>query len=135
MSPARRTGALPCGWSEMVIHLARAAYGRLILSAALHFAADVVSHHVRGASRPGAATSLYDGLHTAFSLGQVSFGVLGALVAWRAPGLVSEGPMLPLSALTGLAWLAMAFLFMHYWQPRFMVGTFCVLVCAAWLSR
>lgn len=111
------------------------AYGWLALSGTLHFIVDVVSQHLRGKHPPGAETTLYYGLHSAFALGQVAFGVLGLLLAWRAPAVFGQIPVLPISLVAGLAWLAITFQFMSYWEPKLNVSVFCALVLAAWLTR
>lgn len=69
-------------------------------------------------------TTLYYGLNSAFSLGQVAFGLLGLFLAWRAMNLLSETPALILSIAAGLGWLAMTFLFMKYWEPKLNIGIF-----------
>lgn len=115
--------------------LVRSAYGWLVAAGVLHFVVDVVSHHLRGVHEPGAETRLHDGLNSAFALGQLTFGLFGLLLSWQAPGVLREGPLLPMSVVTGVAWLAIAFVFMEYQEPRFMVGVFCMLVFGAWLAR
>ena len=111
------------------------AFGWLALSGVLHFAIDVVSQHLRGKHPPGTETTLlYYGLHSAYALGQVTVGALALLVATRALPLLSATP-LALALLAGLGWLAIACLFMPYWQPRLNAGVFCGLVAAAWLWR
>jgi hypothetical protein len=112
-----------------------AAYGWLALSGALHFFVDVVSQHLRGKRTPSPETTLYYGLNSAFALGQVAFGLLGLLLAWRAADLLTETPALALSALAAFGWLAITFLFMEYWEPKLNVGIFCVLILAAYLTR
>lgn len=116
-------------------YLAYAAYGWLCLMGVLHFAVDVVSHAVRGKHAPGPETTLYYGLHSAFALGQAALGLLGLFLAVRAMDLLTSTPVLVLSALAGLGWLAIAFLFMSYWEPRLNVGIFCALIAAVILTR
>jgi len=116
-------------------YIVYAAYGWLTLSGILHFAVDVVSQHLRGKREPGLETTLYYGLNSAFSLGQVAFGLLGLFLAWRAMNLLSETPALILSIAAGLGWLAMTFLFMEYWEPKLNVGIFCVLIVIAFVTR
>lgn len=110
------------------------AYGWLSLSGTLHFIIDVVSQYLRGKRAASVETTLYYGLNSAFSLGQVAFGLLGLWVAWRAIGLLSETPALVLSVAVAFAWLAITFLFMDYWEPKLAVGIFCVLIVAAALT-
>ncbi len=112
-----------------------AAYGWLALTGVLHFAVDVVSQHLRGKHPPGLETTLYYGLHSAFALGQVALGLLGVLLAWRAPQAFEQVPVLAISLAAGLGWLAISVLFMAYWEPKLNVGIFCALALAAWLTR
>lgn len=111
------------------------AYGWLALTGVLHFVVDVVSQYLRGTRAPGPETSLYYGLNSAFSLGQVAFGLLGLFLAWRAMHILSETPVLILSAAAALGWLAITFLCMNYWEPKFNAGIFCLLIAAAFLTR
>ncbi|HEY9256319.1 MAG TPA: hypothetical protein VIP30_17510 [Stenotrophomonas sp.] len=112
-----------------------AAYGWLALTGILHFSVDVLSQYLRGKREAGLETTLYYGLNSAFSLGQVAFGLLGLFLAWRAIGLLSQTPVLILTALAAFGWLAITFLFMEYWEPKLMVGIFCVLIIAAFFTR
>lgn len=116
-------------------YLIFATYGWLTLSGTLHFFVDVVSHAVRGKHPPGPETTLYYGLHSAFSLGQVAFGLLGLFLAWRALPLVTESSVLALTLAAGVGWWAITFLFMTYWEPKLNVGIFCALALAAWMTR
>lgn len=111
--------------------MAFAAYGWLAFSGVLHFIVDVVSQHLRGRRAPGPETRLYYGLHSAFALGQVAFGLLGLVLARRALPLLSEPAVLLVSGVAALGWLAITFLFMPYWEPKFNAGVFCVLLAAA----
>jgi len=112
-----------------------AAYGWLVLTGVLHFVVDVVSQHLRGKRSPSLETTLYYGLNSAFSLGQVVFGLMGLLLAWRAMGLLSETPVLILALVAGIGWLALTFLFMAYWEPKVNVAIFCALILAALATR
>jgi hypothetical protein len=116
-------------------YIVYAAYGWLALTGVLHFVVDVLSQHLRGKRSPGLETTLYYGLNSAFALGQVAFGLLGLLIAWRAMPLLSQMPMLMLSAAMGLAWLALSVLFMEYWEPKFNAAVFCALVLGMLLTR
>lgn len=111
------------------------AYGWLTLVGVLHFIVDVVSQHLRGKHPPGIETTLYYGLHSAFALGQVAFGLLGLLIAWKAPHIFSQTPALLISLMVGMGWLAITFQFMSYWEPKLNVTLFCALVLAALLTR
>jgi hypothetical protein len=95
-----------------------AAFGWLTFSGTMHFFADVVSQHLRGARAPSAETTLYYGLHSSFALGQVVLGALGLFLARRAPGLLRTAPILAVSVTAGIAWLVIAVLFIEYWQPK-----------------
>lgn len=112
-----------------------AAYGWLALSGTLHFAIDVVSQSLRGKREPGLETTLYYGLNSAFSLGQVAYGLLGVFLAWRARDLLSATPILVLSIAAALGWLAITFMFMEYWEPKLNIGIFLALVVAAAVVR
>jgi len=116
-------------------YIVYAAYGWLALTGVLHFVVDVVSQYLRGKREPSVETTLYYGLNSAFSLGQVAFGVLGLFLAWRAMHLLDETPVLILSVLAAFGWLAITFLFMEYWEPKLNVGIFCVLILAACITR
>ncbi|MDO8421654.1 MAG: hypothetical protein Q7S99_05790 [Parvibaculum sp.] len=116
-------------------YIVYAAYGWLALSGVLHFAIDVISQHLRGKREPSLETTLYYGLHSAFALGQVVFGLLGLFLAWRAMHLLTQTPAMLLSVAAALGWLAITFLFMEYWEPKLSVGIFCVLIVAAFVSR
>ncbi len=111
------------------------AYGWLALSGALHFGIDVVSQYLRDKRVPGPETTLYYGLNSAFALGQVGFGLLGLFLAWRAMNLLDETPVQILSVAAAFGWLAIALLFMDYWEPKLNVGIFCALVVAAIATR
>ena len=112
-------------------YLIYSAFGWLTLSGILHFAVDVVSQYLRGKRIPSVETTLYYGLNSAFSLGQVAFGILGIYIAWQALYLLKTGPVLVISAFAGLGWLALTFLFMEYWEPKLAVGIFCLLILGA----
>lgn len=114
-------------------YLVYATYGWLALSGTLHFFVDVVSHVIRGKHPPGPQATLYYGLHSAFSLGQIVFGLLGLWLAWRAGSLLTEAPVRLLTVIAGLAWLSITFLFMEYWEPKVNVGIFCALAVVAWI--
>lgn|GEM_PF-796299 len=119
----------------MHTYLVYTAYGWLTLTGILHFLVDVVSQHLRGVRTPGAETTLYYGLHAAFSLGQVAFGLLGLLLASRAMPLLSQTPAMLLSMAAALGWLAITFLFMEYWEPKLNIGIFCALLVAVFVTR
>lgn len=112
-----------------------AAYGWLALSSVLHFGADVVSQYLRVKREPSLETTLYYGLNTALSLGQLMFGLLGLYVAWKAMHLLATTPALVLALAAGLGWLAVSFFFIEYWEPKLNIAIFCVLIVAACATR
>lgn len=116
-------------------YLIYSAFGWLALSGTLHFIIDVISQHLRGKHTPGVETTLYYGLHSAFALGQVAFGILGLYLASQAIHLLTATPMLILCMLAGIGWLAITFLFMDYWEPKFAVSIFCMLILTALIAR
>lgn len=119
----------------MHTYIVYAAYGWLTLTGVLHFAVDVVSQHLRDKREPSMETTLYYGMHSAFALGQIAFGLLGLFLAWRAMPLLSETPALILSAAAALGWLAITFLFMEYWEPKVNVSIFLVLIFTLFVTR
>lgn len=122
---------------ELIMHtyIVYAAYGWLTLTGTLHFIVDVVAQYLRGARTPGPETTLYYGLNSAFSLGQVAFGLLGLFLAWRAMNILNETPVAVLSVVAAFGWLAITFLFMEYWEPKLNVGIFCLLIVATFFTR
>lgn len=112
-------------------HVFSLAYGWLAFTGAMHFVIDVVSQHLRGKHVPSTETTLYYGLHSAFALGQFVFGLLGLWLAWRSRDLLNELPVVALSLAAAVGWLAIAVLFMEYWQPKLNTALFGVLVVAA----
>lgn len=116
-------------------YIVYAAFGALTFFGTVHFLIDVVSQHFRGLHEPGPTTDLYYGLHSAYGLGQAGFGALGLYVAWRAMPLMHEWPLLMLSLLAGLGWLAICFVFIEYTQPRFGIGLYCALMLTALFTR
>lgn len=108
-----------------------AAFCWLAFAGTMHFTIDVVSHALQGRHAPSRETTLYYGLQSAYALGTAAFGLLGLLLAWRAPLLASSWQVLLLSLLVGTAWLAIAWLFIDYRQPLFATAFFLLLVIAA----
>lgn len=115
--------------------LVYAVFGWLTLSGTMHFIVDVLSQHLRGKRAPSLETSLYYGLNSAYALGQVVFGLLGLFLTWKALELVGSTPVMILSLVAGLAWVAIAFLFLEYREPRIIGVIFCLLVVAAFATR
>lgn len=110
------------------------AYGWLAVLGTGHFLTDVVSQYLRGVRAPSTETSLYYGLNSSFALGQVVLGALGLWLARRAPDVLREPPALLVSVVAAIAWLAIALLFMEYWQPKMAAATVLVLVLAVGLT-
>ena len=115
----------------MTRYLVHAAYGWLLVTGVLHFSIDVVSHLLRHKHPPGTETTLYYGLNSAFALGQVTLGGVGLLLALQAVPVVSQWPMKVLALGAGLGWLAIAWVFMAYTEPKVNAGVFCLLAAAA----
>lgn len=116
-------------------YLTYGAYGWLTLSGLLHFIIDVLAQALRRRRPTGRETTLYYGLHSAFSLGQVSFGLLSLWLAWRDVELLREpGPtLLSFAAATG--WIGVAFLFNEYRPPKVNAVLFMALLLAAAFAR
>ncbi|MFD1034789.1 hypothetical protein ACFQ15_09010 [Sphingomonas hankookensis] len=115
----------------MARYLTYAAFGWLTLTGTAHFAIDVVSQHLRGKHLPGPETTLYYGLHSAFAMGQVLFGLMCLWAARREPELLRDPWVAALAVAGGAAWLALTFLAMSYREPRINVAIFVALLLAA----
>lgn len=96
---------------------------------------DVVSQKLRGVRVPSPETTLYYGLNTCFSIGQVALGAIGVWLMLRAPELVRSLPMTLITLLAGLAWLAVTFLFIEYREPKIAVSVFLAIFIASVLTR
>jgi len=116
-------------------YIVYAAFGWLTLSGTMQFVVDVLSQSLRGKRAPGPETSLYYGLNSAYALGQVSFGLLGLFLAWKAIQVVDSTPVMFLALAAGIAWLAVAILFMEYREPKIIGVVFCLIVVAAFATR
>jgi hypothetical protein len=116
-------------------YLVYTTYGWLAATGSLHFIVDVLSQWLRGKREPSVETTLYYGLNSAFALGQVAFGVLGIFVAWRAMHVLTQMPALILSLAAAFGWLAITFLFMDYWEPKFNAGVFFALIAGVLVAR
>jgi hypothetical protein len=115
----------------MARYLTFAAFGWLTLTGTLHFVIDVVGQHLRGRRVPGPETTLYYGLHSAFALGQVLFGLLCLWAARRHPDLLRDPAVILLSGVGAAAWLTLTFFAMEYREPKLNAGLFVVLLLAA----
>lgn len=94
-----------------------------------------MSQKLRGVRAPSPDTTLYYGLNTCFSIGQVALGAVGVWLLVRAPELVRSAPMTVITLLAGLAWLAVTFLFIEYREPKIAVSVFLALFVASLASR
>ncbi len=112
-------------------YLTFTAFGWLTLTGTLHFAIDVVSQYLRGKRVPGPETTLYYGLHSAFALGQVLFGLTCLWAARRHPDLLRDPAVMLLSGVGAAAWLTLTFTAMEYWEPKFNAGIFVALLVIA----
>ena len=107
------------------------AYGWLTLAGTLHFAIDVVSQYLRGTRPKGPEAKLFYGMHTAYALSQILFGVFALLLAYRAPLLVDRGPVLVLGFVAALCWFVFLFVFIEYWEPKVLLAIYAILLAAA----
>jgi hypothetical protein len=121
--------------NQLHVSLLYAAYGWLLLSGTLHFAIDVVGQYARGKRPPGAETTLYYGLNSAYALSQVLFAALALLAISQGLIMLGRWPGLSLGFLAALMWLAIGVLFLGYWQPRMTVALFAALLVAAALIQ
>ncbi|MEA2162135.1 MAG: hypothetical protein QOK37_262 [Thermoanaerobaculia bacterium] len=111
------------------------AYGWLLLASALHFCIDVVSSYWRGKRAPSVETTLYYGLHSAYTLGQILFAIVALLLIQRGVPFFREPQGWLLGFVATAAWLAICGAFIEYRQPRIVVGIFAVLLAGAALTR
>jgi hypothetical protein len=107
---------------------AYSAFGWLAFSGVLHFFADVVSQYISGKRPAGLETTYYYGLHTAYALGQVLFGVLGIIVVRQASSLLRQWPMRVLCFSSFAGWAVICVQFIEYWQPMMNIGIYGVLL-------
>ena len=115
----------------MARYLTVAAFGWRTLTGTLHFAIDVVSRYLRGKRLPGPETTLYYGLHSAFALGQILFGLVCLWAARRHPGVLRDPAIALLAGAGAAAWLALTFTAMDYWEPKLNLGLFVALLVIA----
>src|SRR5688572_4461803 len=76
-----------------------AAYGYLCFAGVLHFIIDVMSQYLRGQRAPSSETTLYYGLHSAYSLSQVLFATMALLIIRSGSDLMSQSVSFALSFL------------------------------------
>jgi len=111
-----------------------AAYGWLLFGALVHFGVDVLAQYARGRRAPSPETTRYYGVHSAYALGQVLFAALALVALCQGVSAVGRWPGLALGFGAALAWLAVAVLFLDYWQPRMIVALFAALLAGAALT-
>lgn len=116
-------------------YLLYAAYGWLLVGSTLHFFIDVVSQHLRGKRYPGAETTLYYGMHSAYTLGQALFAVVALLLIRSGIPLFDQWQGWLLGFVAAAAWLGICLAFIEYHEPRIVVGIFVVLLLAAALTK
>ncbi|MFD4637716.1 hypothetical protein ACFWN2_10405 [Lentzea sp. NPDC058436] len=111
--------------------LLHSSYGYLLLSAVLHFFVDVLQQYWRGERPPGAESTYYYGLHTAYSLGQVAFAVLALIVIGTGSDFLSGflGQLLSIALVA--AWFVLCLVFFEYFPPKLHLMIVSVLLVAA----
>ncbi len=112
-----------------------AAYGWLTVLGVLHFLIDVVSQYLRQVHEPGPQATLHYGLHSAYALGQVAFGLFALSLARRHPELLSHSHSMFIALAAAVGWLLVAWLFMEYREPKAVAAIFLVLLTAAAVAR
>jgi hypothetical protein len=110
-------------------------YGFLLTSGVLHFFIDVVGQHVRHKRTPGPETTMYYGLHSAYSLGQVVFALAAFMIMRTGSDLMSRpsGQTLGFAAATG--WLAVCLRFIEYAPPKYNILVVQAFLTAAALTK
>jgi hypothetical protein len=96
--------------NHLHISLLYAAYSWVLPSGTLQFAIDVVGQYARGKGPPGAATTLYYGLSSAYALSQVLFAALALLALSQGLIILRRWPGLTLGFLAASNWLAICVL-------------------------
>lgn len=112
-----------------------AAYGWLLLGSTLHFCIDVVSQHLRGKRVPSTETTLYYGLHGAYTFGQALFALALLMLIQRGVAFVDEWQGYALGFVAAAAWLAICFAFIEFREPRIVLGIFAVLLACAVFTK
>lgn len=112
-----------------------AAYGYLCFAGVLHFIIDVMSQYFRGQRTPSSETTLYYGLHSAYSLSQVLFAAMALLIIRSGSDLMSQNVSFALSFLATAAWLAICFAFIEYTPPKINMAIVFALLLAAVATR
>ncbi len=101
-----------------------ATYWTLLAAGTLHFIADVLSQYFRGLRKPSYETTLYYGLHSAYSLGQVVFAIVALLLTRSGSTFMDSTAGTAISFAAVLGWLAIALLYrVHAAEGVHRVGT------------
>lgn len=111
------------------------AYGWIILSGIMHFIVDVAAQYLRGAREPSTETTYYYAMNTAFSLGQLIFGLFGLLLLLQAPKLMTQWPVITLTFSAAILWFLYSLVFLPYKEPKFVSAAVVLLVIAAIVSN
>ena len=111
-----------------------AAYGYLLVTGVLHYLIDVVAQYARKHRAPSATTTMYWGLHSAYSLGQVVFALTALLLVHGGSPLFSQRSGQALSIIAVVGWLLICFAFVEYIPPRINMAIVLVLLIAAALT-
>ena len=112
-----------------------AAFGWLGISGALHYVIDVVAYYMRGQRRGDGDAMLYYGLHTAYSLGQVTGALLALLAIGTGSDLFERTAGLILGVIAVAGWLAISIAFSGYTPPRINAAIVLALLTGAMLLR
>ena len=111
--------------------LVYAAFGFLLFGGIMHFSIDVVSQYFRRKRLPGAETTLYYGLHSAFAFGQILFALMSLLAFHQGAAIVGAWPWLVLGLAAAAGWLTISVLFIAYREPRQIMAVFIALLLTA----
>ena len=111
--------------------LVYAAFGFLLFGGVMHFSIDVLSQYFRRKRLPGAETTLYYGLHSAFAFGQILLALMSLLAFHQGVAIVGAWPGLTLAMAAAAGWLSISILFIAYREPRHIMAVFLALLIAA----
>lgn len=112
-----------------------AGYGFLLLTGVLHFFVDVVAHHFRHQQGTDPETTMYYGLHSAYSLGQIVLGLLAILIIHSGSNLMNRPLGQALGLFAGAGWLAISLKFIAYAPPKFNIVVVLMLLVAAAFTK
>ncbi|MET0338678.1 MAG: hypothetical protein ABW063_13070 [Caulobacter sp.] len=111
------------------------AYGYLFWAGVLHFQIEVVLPHLDERMAQGPQSDLYYGLHCAYALGQVVFGLAAVLIVRSGSDLLARRPGQAVGLAAVAGWLAFAAIFIDYVQPRIHMAVVLILLIGAALTR